>query len=171
MPALPRETLRYRFYDALDADQTLPLRDLLDRASPILDRGNRYHGYARWRVNWQFDWKFAADGTVELATQQVEAVGSILLPRLETSCLARRQAFEHYLDCLRTHELGHFEFARQAAARISRSLHALDRQSSVARLIETADRGAHAILAEARQAERQYDADTSHGRSQGALLP
>jgi len=161
------ETLDIEHYDVTGDHGSLGER--ISRASPVFEHGRCFHGHTRWRVDWQFDWALR-DGLYRSVAQQVGVHGRILLPRLEAGCPRLQQQFDRYLECLRLHELGHFEFARQAAVEIERRLAHLTPALTAGALQRQARREADAVFARYRAAERRYDIDTGHGRTQGAVI-
>jgi predicted secreted Zn-dependent protease len=74
--------------------------------------------------------------------------------------------FDELLTSLRSHELGHYRIAQEAAAAIDSRLGALPEMADCRTLTSTADGIGSRILAEYREKELQYDAATDHGYDQ-----
>jgi predicted secreted Zn-dependent protease len=146
------------------------LRQAINSASPIRHNGKVFHGFTRWHVNWQFWWTVSPNGQCAIHHARTRVNGTITLPVLHGAPAAASQAFEAYVTALRQHEMGHYRFGLDAAHHIDHAIGSLPPQASCALLEVTANRVGRRILDEAIQAEAEYDRDTQHGRTQGAVL-
>ncbi|TXG77552.1 MAG: DUF922 domain-containing protein [Rhodocyclaceae bacterium] len=170
-PALAevREQLATREY-AVTADPAVPLLRLLDGATPIRENGKVFHGYTRWYVKWNYRWNEAPDGSCRITRVDTSVEGTITLPKLVGGTGAQRTRFDAYLAALRTHEEGHYAFARQAGREIDGKIAALPSMRSCRALEAEANGLGYRILDIHTAREKQYDRDTDHGRTQGAWL-
>lgn len=153
-----------------DASQASSLGRALNAASPIRENGQIYHGYTTWRVNWRFWWDERPDGRCKITRVATDLTGTIQLPVLTGASAALQARFGTYLSALRTHELGHFQIGRDAAAAIDRRILALGERASCPALASEANALAERTLAEHRRREQDYDSRTGHGKTQGAWL-
>ncbi len=170
-PALAevREQLATREY-AVTADPGAPLLQLLNSATPIRENGKVFHGYTKWYVKWNYRWNEAPDGSCRITRVDTAVEGTFTLPKLVGGSGAQRTRFDTYLAALRTHEEGHYAFARQAGREIDGEIAALPAMRSCKALETEANALGYRILDTYTTREKQYDRDTDHGRTQGAWL-
>lgn len=142
-------------------------------ATEIRDNLNRRHaraglhsfdGYTGWNVHWS--WPGFGHDDCDLSAARLQTDLQVRLPRWQPP----RQAdaalvlkWNSYLGNLARHEQGHVELARQGFAKMQQIL-----QTSTC---EQANAQLNSVLAEMRQADLRYDADTRHGITQGAKFP
>lgn len=163
------EQLTTREY-AVTADAAVPLLRLLDGATPIREHGKVFHGYTKWYVKWNYRWNEAPDGSCRITRVDTSVEGTITLPKLVGGTGAQRARFDTYLTALRTHEEGHYAFARQAGREIDGKIAALPAMRTCKVLEAEANGLGYRILDTYTTREKQYDRDTDHGRTQGAWL-
>lgn len=163
------ESLAYRDY-SVAPHPAESLLFALNRASPIRENGRTFHGYTEWQVSWRFRWHQEPSGRCAITSARTQVTGSIQLPQLKGGTAAQKTAFERYLPALREHELGHYRIGRDAAAHIDREILQLPPMHNCRALEQAANDGAYRTLARFQQQERDYDASTGHGRTQGAWL-
>ena len=94
----------------------------------------------------------------------------ITLPNFISPPAQAKDALNEYLIALRQHELGHFELAKDAAEGIDAEIRALPAMPTCKQLEMVANERGNRLLKEVRRKEKQYDADTQHGKTQGAWL-
>ena len=162
------ERLDYEDY-RVDIRQGESLLNALNRSSSIRQNNKVFHGLTRWNVDWNYRW-WQKTGSCRITETSVKAVGKITLPVLYGADQPQRTRFDAYRVKLETHELGHYYFALQAARAIDTRLKSLPEFSDCSRLERQANQEAQNILDHFIQQERQYDIDTGHGRTQGAIL-
>jgi predicted secreted Zn-dependent protease len=155
---------------AVSGDPSVPLLQLLNRASPIRDGGKTFHGYTKWTVNWRFRWHDDAGAGCRIAGIVTQIDGRMTLPRLAGGSADQRERFETYLQALRQHEMGHFAIAKQAGREIDAGILALPPMRDCASLDAAANALGYRVLDQHLAREKQYDASTGHGRTQGAWL-
>ena len=164
-----QDTLEYTYYDApVTAGQRLG--PALTSASPINENGRVFHGHTKWNVHWNFRWSGRGDGTCMITRVTISFTANITMPRLVGGDAAQRQAFERYVAALKLHEMGHYQIGKDAALGIDQKILTLPTMEDCGSLKATANAGAYRILASYQDKERQYDADTEHGKTQGAWL-
>lgn len=155
---------------AISGDPSVPLPQLLNRASPIREGGKTFHGYTKWTVNWRFHWRDDAGAGCRIAGIVTRIEGRMTLPRLVGGSADQRERFETYLQALRQHEMGHFAIAKQAGREIDSRILALPPMRDCASLDAAANALGYRVLDQHLAREKQYDASTGHGRTQGAWL-
>ena len=163
------ENLDYIYYTA-NADTRRSLLSILNQASPIHFNNHTYHGLTKWYVKWNYRWFEQPDGRCKITTVTTKFTSSIKLPELVGADANQEEVFNNYVSALHTHELGHYDIGKEAAYVIDRGIYALPEMSSCQELETTANNLGYRTLDEYRIKEKQYDADTGHGKSQGAWL-
>ena len=159
------ESLDYHHYDARVA-----LSQALNDASPFRPGDQVFHSATAWTIDWQVRPAPTTDGRCKVAEVKVELHGEMMLPRLLGGDKAQKQRFDQYLGRLREHELGHFEIGREAARDLEQAFYALAPSASCAQLQSSArDEGARRLPRYEAMGDA-YDAQTQHGRTQGAWL-
>jgi predicted secreted Zn-dependent protease len=165
-----RASLDYLYYTA-NADPGSSLTAILKRSTPGDPDGIDYFAWTTWHVAWHYRWHFNADGACRITESTTDLMATITLPRLVNGTPAQINVMNNFLAALRVHELGHSNIGREAADDIDRAILALPQMASCEALGSEANRVAERMLDEWRSAEKRYDAETAHGRSQGAVLP
>lgn len=161
--------VKYRYYTA-QGDDNKTLREVLNSVTPITENNRRYHGYTKWYVKWRYRWHKQADGRCKITSVNTSITGDILLPKLENANAQQTERFNRYIAALREHELGHYNLGKEAGIKIDDYISTMPEMSSCAELEQTANDFGYQTLDEYRAIEKQYDADTQHGKTQGAWL-
>ena len=162
------ETLSYMTYVANHKPGT-SLLQALNNASPIREDGEIFHGHATWHIEWQYKWRQEPNGPCFFTQNNTTLTSEVTLPELVSEYQANREV-SNYLESLRRHELGHVEIARSAAKKIDEAINSLPPMDSCPLLEQTANQLGQQLLEQARQAGRNYDQTTQHGRTQGAYI-
>lgn len=92
------------------------------------------------------------------------------MPKLIRPNALQKSQFERFITALNVHELGHYNLGKEAATVIGARILALPEMSRCEVLETAANNLGEQILNEYRERERQYDAATEHGKTQGAWL-
>jgi len=164
------ESLRFKYY-AAEHRPGSTLLAALNAGSPIRHEGKIFHGYTAWTVRWQFRWWEERDGRCRLTENHTRLAVEITLPKLSTTEVAARTAFNRYLTALQAHEMEHAKIARKAAERIDRGILQLPAMVSCRALEVAANNLGQRLLQEAVAEEKRMDQQTGHGSRQGAILP
>ena len=169
----PQIVERFDYYDVngMTADE---IRADLNRRGPTDSVEHRhFDAVTRWHVRWWVTYTEGGRGCkIKAVSTMVQVTYSF--PRLAdpTSAPAYlRQAFSQYLERLRVHEKGHAQNAIDIAARIEGRIRHLSPAPTCAALGQSADESGHALIKEAIQRDVDYDAETQHGKTQGARFP
>jgi len=167
----PSDT-QVRWYD-VEGDTEGQLRSELDRRGPEDTDGVRHDAYTSWQVTWRFPFAQSEEGcSTGPVTTSVRV--TITLPRWhgwadESVPLVRH--WRRYLDALKVHETGHRDTGFRAANDITEELSALPPKPTCDEAELAANTAAAAVLERYRAVDTEYDADTRHGASQGAVFP
>lgn len=162
------EHLDYDDYPA-NAGAGGSLLDILNAASPLREDGRIVHSHTQWQVKWNFH-SMLKRGMCRITRVDVTVTGKITLPRLVGGNPELRGKFEKYLPALRTHELGHYENGRNAAADIERRMLALPEMSSCNALQDAANNLGDSTVDFYAGKDKEYDHETLRGKTQGAWL-
>ncbi len=134
------------------------------RASMDSRKPQRWDGYTEWRVGWS--WPGYGRSDCQLDQARLRTWISVSLPEWRPSQLppaALRTSWNRYLTELSAHERGHVEIVQRGFAAMQASLKNGECDTVEAELL--------AIMDEIRQADRDYDHATEHGRLTGARFP
>lgn len=152
---------------------TLPeLRQSIRQARPWKDRLDM-DGYTEWRVSWHFSVTPTADGC-QCSSFITQGTVVITLPRwiVPTNAPATTVGiWTNYFAALRSHEVGHGQMAVAAAAELNRRAREQSSGADCESLRRALKQLGETVLAEYRQRDKDYDARTRHGATQGAILP
>lgn len=146
------------------------LQELINNATPIRHSGRIFHGYTKWTVAWNYQWKSDSNGVCRITQAVTKFNVSILLPTLIDSNTIQRVQFDNYSSNLRIHEMGHYSIGRRAAEAVDAMIQSMPPMSNCAVLKDEIKNRAHQLVNQYRQLDSQYDVDTNHGIKQGARL-
>ncbi len=143
----------------------------IERAGPR-SHGKVWAGHTGSDLRWT--WRSLPRGE-ECAMEEVRVrlLVDVTLPRWDpppAAALALVSRWGEYMDALRLHEDGHVALARQEAEAVHDSLLAV-RTPSCDGSDEAADAVAARLRERFRARQEEYDRETGHGRTQGAVRP
>jgi predicted secreted Zn-dependent protease len=161
------ETLRYTNYEA-KAQRFQPLEKILYDASPNRVGDQVFLGITDWAVNWRLEGIEEPSGKCRITKVFTELSVVIDLPILIGGTARQMDQFNQLLPGLKTHELGHYAIAQQAAAAIDSKIRSLPEASDCEILKSAANEIGSKTLDEYKAKEIQYDVQTNHGKTQGA---
>lgn len=167
----PQVTEKYEYYDIMGQTET-DLRRQMSQNGIKWDDGKTYDALTTWNVKWNYGYDSAATGcvaqsfnaTVDITFRYPRWIrGNDLVEPLATK-------WDTYMSNLILHENGHRDMAVQQTADFVRAVSELAAQScaELDRQIESLGRDSMAKL---NSDERDYDATTIHGTTQGAVFP
>ncbi len=167
----PNDT-QVRWYD-VEGDTEAQLRAALDSHGPQTPDGARHDAYTAWHVTWRFPFSQSTEGCATGPVSTAVRV-TITLPRWrgyadEGDVMMQR--WRHYLEALEAHESGHRETGFRAATDINEALPSLPPRPTCEEAEEAANTAARALLEHYRARDTDYDAETHHGATQGAVFP
>lgn len=153
-----------RFYD-VDGTDAKSIRASLNSLGPKGKRdGKNYDAATTWNATWH--WPGGADGKCDLTRLEYSLDIVVILPHLHDQdhvSPALRKAWGRYMAGLIDHESGHVKHAYEHRGDIENAV----KSSSC----ENANAAGAAAVAEMARFDVQYDAETHHGATQGALFP
>lgn len=154
------------WYD-IEGDTEAELRAQLDARGP-----EGREAYTAWHVTWRLQFSKTDEGcSPGVVTTDVHI--NVTLPRWkgpdDESALVKR--WRQYLDALKVHEHGHRETGFRAASDIAEELPALPPQPTCEAVEVAADAAARAVVERYRALDAEYDEETRHGATQGAVFP
>ena len=162
----PKETT-IRWYD-IDGDTEAEIRAQLEAKGP-----EGHTAYTAWQVTWNMPFEKTEEGcTTGPVTTDVRI--TMRLPRWKGPADQNDplvQRWKKYLDGLKEHESGHRETGFSAATDIAELLPSLPPKPTCEEARAAADAAASEVLAKYRQRDDEYDAETKHGETQGAVFP
>ncbi|MFZ6745565.1 DUF922 domain-containing Zn-dependent protease [Undibacterium sp. JH2W] len=148
------------------------LLQAINAASPIGEGGRKYHGHTQWDIRWKYTYDKLDDlRSCKVKTVTVMLKIAITLPELSSDDDRAVAQFKTYLPALEKHEFGHVQIARDAARKVEQGLLAQAAMPSCEALKSTMNEKGMLVLEEAKILNAQYDAQTQHGKTQGAFLP
>lgn len=163
-----RSELEYQAYQVV-AIRGKSLYQVLEAVSPIRENGHAYLGHTSRDTRWSLHWHDSG-GTCRLDSIHVSLHVTITLPQLEGVDPDRQAEYSRFYSALRIHEDGHYRNALKMADDIERALEALPAMGNCRELEEAANAAGHRVIADTDRQDRDYDARTGHGRTQGAYL-
>lgn len=163
------EVLHYERYTATQQRGETLLHSL-NRATPIRQNGQYFHGHTAWNIRWQFRWDQHPSGRCTLRSNQTHLKITITMPQLVSSDAAIRSAFQRYHSALQQHELSHANMAREAAREIDLRIRTTPSIASCEDLERHINQLGNRLIRQAGERERAYDQRTRHGSTEGASL-
>jgi predicted secreted Zn-dependent protease len=164
-------SVRFRYYE-LRGRSAAELRRQMDESGPK-EEGESYDARTHWSVRWRFRYE-SAGSSCRISSASTTVETEILLPRWLDAAQAPaelRARWSRYLQALRLHENGHARFGEQAAAEIEQAILEMPPRPSCPELERSANALAEELIEKYRRSEREYDASTRHGATQGARFP
>jgi predicted secreted Zn-dependent protease len=163
------ENLQYTTYEVPYHDG-VPLATLLKRASPVHVKGVVVVGWTTPHVSWKPSFLTLPDGRCRIKSVTTALTVTITLPGPTEHTLSDDGDFRVFVTRVKTHELGHYQIARDAALEIDRGILRLPESHSCAALRAAANRLGNEIWAEQNVKQQAYDNGTEHGKAQGTWL-
>jgi predicted secreted Zn-dependent protease len=139
------------------------VRAMMTDARPADSTGARHDALTSWRIQPKL---MQRNGECDPQSADVEYTITVTLPDLETRDQlnrSERAEWDRYFAALIGHETNHVRIVQVGVERLKASMQA-------ARGCEAIHAASRAVLAEIREASAQYDRQTRHGATEGALL-
>ncbi len=167
--AAPEENRRYHYYP-VEAQVGDSLLTALNRHSPVRQNGQIFHGHTSWNIRWHYDFQ-RSPGLCQALRPRVWLDLKLTLPELSVRAPeALRQQFWPFLDKLRLHEEGHVRVGQQTARQIEQALQSPISAPDCTHLEQELNARGQRLIEQGNAADQRYDAQTGHGRTQGASL-
>lgn len=155
-------------------DSAGAVRSNLNRYGPYSPVDDRiYDAITRWGIQWSFRYHEEA-GACSLQSATIEVVTVTTLPRLSPSSrldAATMTKWESYLESLTKHEAGHLNSLRRGVRSLQAAMDDSPAMSTCTELGLYLNALGNAYQQALRQADIDYDAETGHGKTQGATFP
>ncbi len=142
------------------------VRESMNDERPAADGDDARHD-ARTRWSYRPRWNRTADGRCDPASATVTLSLTIVLPDLSTrEALSRdeRAGWDAYFAALVKHEWNHGRIAVKGQELLETALHEAADCDAMTAAVRT-------LVPEITAASREYDAQTEHGRREGAVFP
>jgi predicted secreted Zn-dependent protease len=156
-------------YYAVSSPSKGELLARLNRATPIRQDGNPFHGYTDSQIDWRFWWQ-QENGHCSITRVAVLVDVTFTLPRLEDSPAAVRDLWERWYPGLVRHENGHRDNALSVARRIEDGIRALPALPDCSELERRANALGNGLVSELATIDRDYDQRTNYGETEGASI-
>ncbi len=148
------------------------LRQQMNRFGPMGQSGRRFDAYTKWYIQWRF--RYAGDGRVCRITQlTLNTDITYTMPRwmnVNQAPQSLQRHWQRYYQALKLHEDGHANHGKAATQEIWQQLPRLA-QATCDQLEQLTNQTAQAIINRYAEKDREYDRQTDHGRTQGAVFP
>lgn len=161
---------KYSYYD-VDGTSLPELRRQMQNGGTKWNDGRIYSALTSWDINYSYD-VACVNGrySVKSVTTKVDIVYH--LPRMR-ACTDPQLAslWSKYLERLQLHEFGHKDLAIRAASEVNEIFAALPSYGSEEELTLEVMRRTTDKFKELKEIQVEYDHETRHGETQGAVLP
>lgn len=155
---------------AISASTAEELIAQMSRLGPPQQDGRRFPGGASWRLNWQYS-TTQHGSRCRIGQLRVNLETTITLPQWQQRDQADPELgaeWDAFLAQLDVHEQGHVQHGMEAAEEVRHALNGMS--GSCSALAEQANQRGTQIVEQYNQRDRDYDQQTRHGRTQGAVL-
>jgi predicted secreted Zn-dependent protease len=163
------ESLEYKYY-TVESHWYEPLARSVIKASPVREGDKSFMGHTAWTVRWDMSWQQEGSGRCAMGQVRTYLHSVITLPQASLSNPQEQTRFDTFLAALRAHELDHVAIARDAARAIGQRLMSLPPMATCQELESVANALGQKELETARRRGVEYDVETGHGKTQGAVL-
>lgn len=160
-------------YYEVQGNSAKELRNQLNEKGPFGEDGKRADAHADWHVTWNYRYVPTREGC-KFTELDTTVTGKIIMPRWSAgggASSALVSKWQRYIAALRLHENGHYSHGVSAAEEIRALAQALPSTDDCPTLVKKFDNHANTILEKYKRADIEYDADTKHGSTQGAIFP
>jgi predicted secreted Zn-dependent protease len=152
---------------------TLPeIRQSMRQSRPWKEKFD-LEAMTEWKVTWQFSVMATASGC-RCSSFGTQTSITVTMPRWFTPTNAPdtvKQIWQKYAKALAQHEAGHAAIALAAGTELRKRLPELGEGMDCATLKQRINDLGQQVIAEHRKRDKDYDASTRHGATQGASLP
>jgi predicted secreted Zn-dependent protease len=152
-----------QYYDITGTTAT-ELRASINASGPVDSSGQHNDALTMWNIDWT--WPLNPDSSCILSNATITTTITVTFPRWSPAPGASAtlvQQWNTYQAALVTHESGHVSFVVATAPDVLAAIKGAT--------CATAEAAAQAAVARIRQHDVDYDAETSHGATQGARFP
>ncbi len=166
-------TVKYNYYD-IRGDKADELRKQLDALGPYSDKeGKNFDGLTQWQVAWKSRYRFQGEECLEFKIF-TEAKITYTMPKwvnYSKGPVSLRQRWDKYYNALDLHEQGHGKHGVMALKEIEQSLPKIQNGKSCQQLEKTFKEKVDQVIDKYNRIDVEYDKETRHGYTQGAVFP
>ncbi|MBW4487924.1 MAG: DUF922 domain-containing Zn-dependent protease [Trichocoleus desertorum ATA4-8-CV12] len=168
----PTVKIQHRYYP-VTGSTVQHLRSDIAHLSPVTQGGQHYDANTDWYVRWSY--RYVRTG-ISCSMSHVSSHVDITftLPKWQTASKASRSLmnqWSHYSAALQLHEDGHKDHGIAAGQEVLRTLSNLPAYPSCRALEAAANTTARKVIQHYNQRDVEYDRNTGHGFTQGAVFP
>jgi predicted secreted Zn-dependent protease len=170
--AEPNVLIKYEYYEIAGSTES-ELRQQMNQNGIRWTNGNTYDALTRWNVNWNYRYDKKEYGCSILSVATTVNVTHKMPKWVNYSDAPSdlQNRWDGYMRALKKHEEGHKNHGAMAAAEIERAVAAMHPSRTCEELGQGANALSHIILEKYVQKEKEYDARTNFGETQGAIFP
>lgn len=135
--------------------------------------GKKYDSVTSWKVKWDYGYNRAPE-TCSVDSFKVTVAISFRFPKWSRPGDAPQNLidkWDNYMKNLVTHENGHRDMAVEAADELASAVADLPPALTCAEIDREVQKLSRARLMKLKEDEKEYDAATNHGHTQGAIFP
>jgi len=165
-PEITQDVIHYD----IGGEESFELRAQMDALGPQDDDGARHDAYTKWFVRWFYDYDRSVETQCKLTNVRATVEVKMTMPRWTSESGELATRWQQYLAALRTHENGHVQNAVDAARFIIVDLQQQPPSPDCDSAAQLANAKGNEELELARARDREYDAETNHGATQGATF-
>jgi predicted secreted Zn-dependent protease len=166
----PSVSIKTNYY-VVGGTNVMLIRHSMFAARPVTAT-NAFDAFTHWAV--RADYQFRPNGGQwVLHNPRINLSVTVTLPRWIPGLPVGPeliQTWNEYVTNLAAHEAGHMKIAREAAEDVQRQLEAMPGYPTAPEARRAAQTIMNEVVDEFRVREREYDRQTRHGRTQGAVL-
>lgn len=171
--AAPQPSINFaiRYYD-VTGTTTDEIRSAVFRNTPIRIKGVPYGAVTENRFSTGYSAVGTSSGGCEIKNVRIVLDSSITLPRLVPSgqSSAVLAEWDRYIGALRAHEMMHATNGRYTAETVAGRLYDFKAQMPCSQMRDKLDQAVNQLIHNMGVWDQRLDAQTEHGRSQGAFL-
>lgn len=170
--SMPLVDEQYNYYP-INGTTSKELRQKLSAQGPIIN-GEHFDAQVNWYINWNYYWNNQPPGQCQITSVKIKIKIRRAMPKWENEEKANSNLqvkWDKYLKNLSFHEQGHANNGLLAAQEIEQALLNTPAMPNCKQLKKLLDDTAYSIIEKHNQWDSYYDAQTQHGRAQGASFP
>ncbi len=145
----------------------------LSRQCPLVIAGDNeafINAYTSYWIGWQYDYQPDANGLCSVSNAKVLLHIHQALPTWAGANASLKQQWQNYLSAVTTHENGHVKLIQQSAGQLLQAMQTL-KPADCWQIEKTINQIGQGYLAQLAEANQNYDQQTQHGATQGAIVP
>lgn len=161
---------RYEYYD-INGKSIDDLRKQMNQNGTRWDDGHVYSGLTSWDINYVYDISSDSGGYgVKSASTKVDIIYRMPRMRPASADPEVTALWDEYLERLQRHEFGHKDLAVKTASEVNEIFATVPSFGSTDELAQEITRRTEERFRRLKQAQVEYDHETRHGETQGAIL-